>query len=95
MTERNNPAYAKSRRLPENSPRDRLQHMTDFLMSRGADAVSAHAAAIESLGFSVRQQSFFMAYNDCFVALAFVLLASIPVLFFMSKQKTTGGGGAH
>jgi hypothetical protein len=43
-----------------------------------------------SLGFAIRQQSFFLAYNDCFIA-----LASVPVLFFMKKQKTTGGGGAH
>jgi MFS transporter, DHA2 family, multidrug resistance protein len=75
--------------------RDRLQHMTDFFMSRGADSVSAQASAVGSLGFAVRQQSFFLAYNDCFVALGFVLLASASVLFFMKKQKTTGGGGAH
>jgi hypothetical protein len=56
--------------------------------------VSAHATAVGSLRFAIRQQSLFMAYNDCFVALAFVLLASVPVLFFMSKQKTAGSG-AH
>jgi MFS transporter, DHA2 family, multidrug resistance protein len=75
--------------------RDRLQHMTDFFISRGADPVSAQATAVGSLGFAVRQQSFFMAYNDCFVVLAFVLLASVPVMFFMSKQKTASGGEAH
>src|SRR3984885_5727523 len=48
--------------------RDRLQHMADFFMSRGADPVSAQATAMGSLGFAVRQQSFFLAYNDCFVA---------------------------
>jgi hypothetical protein len=50
---------------------------------------------VDALGSALRQQSFFLAYNDCFVALGFVPLASGAILFFMSKQKTTGGGGAH
>jgi DHA2 family multidrug resistance protein len=71
--------------------RERLQHLTDFFVSRGADPWSARAAALGSLGFGVRQQSFFLAYNDCFVALGFVLLASVPVLFFLKKAKTADG----
>jgi DHA2 family multidrug resistance protein len=77
------------------STRDRLQYMTDFFVSKGADPSSAQATAVGSLGSAVRQQSFFLAYNDCFVALGFVLMASASVLFFMKKAKTTGGGGAH
>jgi DHA2 family multidrug resistance protein len=75
--------------------RDRLQHMTNFFASRGSDPISAQARAVGALGGLVRQQSFFLAYHDCFLALGLVLLSSTLVVFFMRKAKTSGGGGAH
>jgi len=73
----------------------RLEQMTQYFFSRGADFTTAHAQALKALDNIIRRESYVMAYNDCFYLIGIALLLSGLGLLFCKKVKVGGGATAH
>lgn len=73
----------------------RLNQLTQYFISKGADAVTAQNQAIASLMNIVRREAYILAFNDCFKFVGFALLLSGIAILFFKKTKAGGGGMAH
>lgn len=73
----------------------RINQLTQYFISRGADLSTASDRAIASIDNTVRREAFVMAFNDCFYFIAWTLLLSSIAILFFKKTKATGGAGAH
>ncbi|BAY60733.1 EmrB/QacA family drug resistance transporter [Calothrix brevissima NIES-22] len=73
----------------------RIDQMTQYFISRGADLSTAQNQAIASISNIVRREAFVMAFNDCFHFIAIALLLSGLAIIFIKKVKPTGGAAAH
>jgi DHA2 family multidrug resistance protein len=75
---------------------ERLDRMTQFFVSRGADISAAKDQAIKAIDSIVRREAYVMAFNDCFYFVGIALLLSgIAVLGFKKVKAGAGAGGAH
>jgi DHA2 family multidrug resistance protein len=74
---------------------ERLQQMTQYFVSQGADLATAQQQAIETMSNIVRREAYVMAFNDCFYFIACALLLSGITVFFLKKVKATGSAAAH
>ncbi|MBU7584419.1 MAG: DHA2 family efflux MFS transporter permease subunit [Nostoc sp. TH1S01] len=73
----------------------RIDQMTQYFISRGADLTTAQNQAIASISNVVRREAFVMAFNDCFYFIGLALLLSGFAILFIKKVKATGGAVAH
>ena len=73
----------------------RINQLTQYFVSRGADLTTANDRAIATLDNTIRREAFVMAFNDCFYFIAWALLLSGIAIVFFKKVKTQGGAGAH
>lgn len=73
----------------------RLDQLTQYFASRGADLPAAQSQAISQLDAIVRQQAYIMAFNDCFHFLALTLLLSGIAILFIKHVKTSGHLAVH
>ncbi|MHC5728738.1 MAG: MFS transporter, partial [Nostoc sp.] len=73
----------------------RIDQMTQYFISRGADLSTAQNQAIASISNIVRREAFVMAFNDCFYFIGIALLVSGIAILFLKKVKPTGGAVAH
>jgi len=74
---------------------ERIQQMTQYFVSQGADLVTAQQQALEAISNLVRRESYVMAFNDCFFFIACALLLSGLTVIFLEKVKATGSSAAH
>jgi Major Facilitator Superfamily. len=75
---------------------ERINQMTQFFVSRGADVSVAQDQAIKAIDNIVRREAYVMAFNDCFYFVGIALLLSgIAILGFQNVKPGAGGGGAH
>lgn len=74
---------------------ERINQLTQYFVSRGADLSTAQDQAIKAIDNVVRRESFVMAFNDCFYFIAIALLLSGVAILFLKKVKPTGGAVAH
>lgn len=74
---------------------ERINQMTQFFMSRGADLATAQQQAIAAITNIVRREAYVMAFNDCFYFIAWALLLSGLAIIFLKKVKATGGVAGH
>jgi len=68
---------------PELAPR--LTDLTNMLLMKGLDPVTASRTALKILDESMSRQSYFLAYGDAFYIIAVVMGASAFLLFFVNK----------
>ncbi len=73
----------------------RIDQMTQYFISRGADLTTAQNQAIASISNLVRRESFVMAFNDCFYFIGIALLLSGIAIIFFKKAKASGAAVAH
>ncbi|MCL1465597.1 DHA2 family efflux MFS transporter permease subunit [Argonema galeatum] len=73
----------------------RIDQLTQFFISQGSDASTAHNRAIASISNIVRREAYVMAYNDGFYFVGIALLVSGIALLFCKKVKPGGGAAAH
>ena len=73
----------------------RIDQMTQYFVSRGADSYTAHKEAIASIANTVRREAFVLAFNDCFYFIGITLLLSGVAILFLRKVKAGGGAAAH
>ncbi|HAX76362.1 MAG TPA: EmrB/QacA family drug resistance transporter [Cyanobacteria bacterium UBA11372] len=73
----------------------RIEQLTQYFISRGADLVTAQNQALQAITNIVRREAFVMAFNDCFYFVAWTLLLSGVAVLFFKKVKATGGAAAH
>lgn len=74
---------------------ERLQQLTQYFVSRGADLSTAQNQAIAAISSVVRREAYVNAYNDCFYFIACALLVSGLTVLFVKKVRATGGGPVH
>lgn len=73
----------------------RIEQLTQYFVSRGADLSTAGQQAIASLENIVRREAFVMAFNDCFYFIGMTLLLSGIAVLFFKKVKAGGGAMGH
>jgi len=73
----------------------RIDQMTQYFISQGADLSTAQNQAIAYISNIVRREAFVMAFNDCFYFIGIALLLSGLAIIFIKKVKATGGAVAH
>ncbi len=72
----------------------RINQLTQYFVSRGADLATANDRAIAAIDNTIRREAFVMAFNDCFYFIAWALLLSgIAIVFF--KRVKASGAAAH
>ncbi|MEG5140756.1 MULTISPECIES: MDR family MFS transporter [unclassified Microcoleus] len=82
--------------LYNQATQERMNQMTQYFVSRGADASVAHNQAIQAIDGLVRREAYVMAFNDCFYFVGIALLLSgIAILGFKKVKPGAGGGGGH
>jgi DHA2 family multidrug resistance protein len=74
---------------------ERMNQMTQYFVSQGADLVTAQNQAMAAIANLVRREAYVMAYNDCFYFIACALLLSGLAIMFLKKVKAGGAGGGH
>ena len=74
---------------------ERINQYTQMFINRGADPVLAAQEATKMLDRIVRRESYIQAYNDAFLLLSLVVIASVIAVAFLKKTSGTGGAGAH
>ncbi|MBW4694350.1 MAG: multidrug efflux MFS transporter [Lyngbya sp. HA4199-MV5] len=74
---------------------DRMNQMTQYFISKGADLATAQNQALEAIDNTVRREAYVMAYNDCFYFIACALLLSGLAIIFLKKVKPGGAAGGH
>ncbi len=81
--------------LYSQATQERINQLTQYFVSRGADLSTAQDQAIKAIDNIVRREAFVMAFNDCFYFIAISLLLSGIAIIFFKKIKPTGGAAAH
>ncbi len=71
-----------------------LDRLTHGLVGGGQSAVAASGEAAATLYGIVQRQAAMLSFIDVFYVLMVVVLAAIPLLFFMQGQKAGAGGHA-
>jgi DHA2 family multidrug resistance protein len=65
----------------------RLQELTQMLLLKGLDPVTAGRTALKIVSGSISEQSFLLAYGDAFYVIGAVMAASVFLLLFVKKPK--------
>ena len=74
---------------------DSIQRLTHTLMDMGQTMQQAMTTATGLMYKQFISQSTILAYLDVFGAVAIFALCFVPVTFFFSPVKASGGGGGH
>lgn len=74
---------------------ERMNQMTQYFISKGADLVTAQNQAMRAIANTVRREAYVMAYNDCFYFIACALLLSGLAIIFIKKVKAGGAAAGH
>ncbi|MFB2882105.1 DHA2 family efflux MFS transporter permease subunit [Floridanema aerugineum] len=74
---------------------ERINQLTQFFVSKGADLVTAQNQALAAISNVVRREAYIMAFNDCFYLVGCALLLSGIAVLFFKKVKGGGGVAAH
>ncbi|MGH9551040.1 MAG: MFS transporter, partial [Terriglobales bacterium] len=82
--------YASSHAVQE-----RINALTQFMITRGADLVTAHDQAVKMLDNIVRKESYIMAFNDAFLLLGVSILLGVFVVFLLQKPQGAGSAAVH
>lgn len=70
---------------------DRVRLLTAGFVSKGYDAVSAHALAIKIIDGAVSVQAAVMSFGDTFWATAVLFVCSLPLVLLLGKAKKAPG----
>ncbi|PSB29535.1 EmrB/QacA family drug resistance transporter [Stenomitos frigidus ULC18] len=74
---------------------ERMDQMTQYFTSKGADLVTAQQQAMGAIANTVRREAYVMAYNDCFYFIACALLLSGLAIIFLRRVQAGGAAGGH
>jgi DHA2 family multidrug resistance protein len=73
----------------------RLEQLTQLFVSKGTDLETARDRAIAAIDQTVRTQSYILAYEDCFYAIAIALILSGFAILFFKKVRATKTTAVH
>jgi len=73
----------------------RLSSLTNMLVMKGLDPVTAGRTALQMINGSVSEQAYLLAYGDAFYVIAAIMAGSAFLLFFVGKPKRLQAGAAH
>lgn len=75
--------------------RERIDQLTQFFTTQGADPVTAHNQAITQIASIVRREANVMSFNDCFLFMGFAMFAGALLVLFLKKAKPTNRVASH
>jgi len=75
---------------PQFAPR--LEALTNILLAKGLDPVTAGRTALKIISGSISEQSFLLAYGDAFYVVGAVMAASAFLLLFVKKPQHLSQG---
>lgn len=74
---------------------DRIDQLTQFFTTQGADPVTAHNQAIAQIANIVRREANVLSFNDCFLFMGFTLFAGALLVLLLRKARPTSGAVSH
>ena len=74
---------------------ERINQLTQFFVSKGADLVTAQNQALASITNIIRREAYVLAFNDCFYLVGCALLLSGLAVILFKKVRPSGGMAAH
>ena len=80
--------------LLNNATTERIRSLSGHFVSCGADPVTAGKRALEVLDFTLRREAFVLSFGDAFTLLGLILLATIPLVWFVRPLRV-GAQGVH
>jgi DHA2 family multidrug resistance protein len=66
---------------------ERIERMTRYFISKGANITDAHNAALKMIDLSVTKQASLLSFNDAYLIVGSVFLTALPLLLFAAKRK--------
>jgi DHA2 family multidrug resistance protein len=72
----------------------RVAILTNAMLVKGADTISAKQRALSMIEGSVFRESSVLAFNDTFWITAVLIVCSIPLIFVLGKPQKTGAASA-
>jgi len=81
--------------LADPETQNRIQSLTQYFTTRGADIIAAHEQALKMLSNLVRRESYVMAFNDSFLLVGSLLLLTVVTVFLLKKPASLDSAGAH
>jgi len=69
----------------------RIATLTAGFVSKGVDPVTAKQQALTMIDGGARLQSSVMAFNDTFFVTAMLIIATLPLIFFLGKPPAKAG----
>jgi DHA2 family multidrug resistance protein len=70
----------------------RLESLTGYFGSHGADSHTAARLSLHALDLTVRREAFVAAFGDAFTLLGVILLATIPLVWLIRANRPLQGG---
>jgi len=71
----------------QNATLERIDALTRHFTASGADLHTAAARALQVLDLTVRREALVAAYGDAFTLLGVVLLAAVPLVLFIGRER--------
>jgi len=71
----------------QTGPLERIDALTRHFTASGADLHTAAARALQVLDLTVRREALVAAYGDAFILLGVVLLAAVPLVLFIGRER--------
>lgn len=82
--------------LANSATQGRIDSLTQYFLTRGADLAAAHEQAIKMIDSVIRRESYVMAFNDSFLLVGSLLLLAVITVFLLKKPAALGdASGAH
>jgi MFS transporter, DHA2 family, multidrug resistance protein len=75
--------------------RDRIDQLTQYFTTQGANPVTAHSQALSQINNIVRREANVMSFNDAFLFMGYALLAAALMTLLLKKPKPTSEAASH
>jgi MFS transporter, DHA2 family, multidrug resistance protein len=67
---------------------ERLANITNSIIAKTGDPISASQQALASLNFAVDKQAYLLSYLDTFRMISYFFIAVFPLIFLLKTKKT-------
>ncbi len=73
---------------------ERIEGLTGYFVSQGADPALAGERALRAIDAVARRESFVLAYNDCFYVMGMAFVVGVVLTYLLQSYRTPQAGAA-
>ncbi|HEX4881780.1 MAG TPA: hypothetical protein VFV18_05500, partial [Porticoccaceae bacterium] len=73
---------------------ERIEGLTGYFVSQGADQALAGERALRAIDAVARRESFVLAYNDCFYVMGMAFVVGVVLTYMLQSYRTPKAGAA-